>query len=54
MPSPKNGGPLQRQFNHLGSIFSSKNEPEEGSEAIRRRASFLGLFLEGDKNSSSG
>jgi hypothetical protein len=25
------------------SIFSLKNEPEGGSEAIRRQASFLGL-----------
>jgi len=30
---------------HGLSIFSLKNEPEGGSEAIRRRASFLGVFF---------
>ena len=30
-----------------GSIFSLKNEPERGSEAIRRRVSFLEFGLEG-------
>ena len=28
-------------FNFVVSIFSSKNEPGDGSEAIRRRVSFL-------------